>query len=204
MMHKKHPYMRFALLILAVGSLLGACSSETEKPIAAVSIGNTLPTIQLLSTSGEIADSKTLFKNKVVILNLWATWCPPCRKEMPDLIRLSELLPKDKFLVVGLSIDNNLEDVQSYMSEMNIPFPMFWDTGGQKIASPILKSFRYPETFIFNRKGVLVEKVTGIFPWASPEVIAILEEIQRTDKVPKPAKGVSALSTGGLKPKSSS
>jgi hypothetical protein len=123
---------------------------------------------------------------------------------MPDLVRLSELLPKDKFLVVGLSIDNNLGDVQKYMSEIDIPFPMFWDTGGRKIASPIFKAFKYPQTFVFNRKGVLVEKVLGIFPWASPEVIAILEEIQRTGKVPKPAKNASASITGSLKPQPSS
>ena len=195
MMHKQHPYMRFALLLLAVGLLLGACSNEVEKQATSVNIGDTLPAIQLLSISGEVIDSKPLFKDKVVILNLWATWCPPCRKEMPDLVRLSELLPKDKFLVVGLSIDDNLEDVQKYMSGIDIPFPMFWDTGGQKIASPIFKAFKYPQTFVFNRKGVLVEKILGIFPWASPDVIAALEEIQRTDKVLKPTKGFSASTT---------
>jgi len=154
--------------------------------------------MQMLSTSGEVTDSKVLFQDKVVILNVWATWCPPCRKEMPDLVRLSELLPKDKFLVVGLSVDNNPEDIQSYIKEMNIPIPMFWDAGGQHIAGPVLKAYRYPETFVFNRKGVLVEQVVGIFPWASPEVIAILEEIQRTDKVLKPDKNLSASTAGSL------
>lgn len=196
--------MRFSLLLLAVGSLLGACSSEIEKQPTSVDIGDTLPAIQLLSTSGVVTDSKPLFKDKVIILNLWATWCPPCRKEMPDLVRLSELLPKDKFLVVGLSIDNNLEDVQKYMDGIDIPFPMFWDTGGRKIASPIFKAFKYPQTFIFNRKGVMVKKVLGIFPWASPEVIAKLEEIQRTGKVLKPAKNASASLTDNLKPQPSS
>ncbi len=195
MMHKQHPYMRFALFLLAAGWLLAACGDETVKQPVSVSIGNPLPAIQLLSTSGEVVDSKALFKDKVIVLNLWATWCPPCRKEMPDLIRLSELLPKDKFLVVGLSIDNNLEDVQKYMSGIDIPFPMFWDTGGQKIASPIFKAFKYPQTFVFNRKGVLVEKILGIFPWASPDAIAALEEIQRTNKVLKPTKGFSASTT---------
>ncbi len=195
--------MRFMVILLLVGLLLGACSSETEKQTTTVSIGSALPTIQLLSTSGQITDSQSLFKDKVVILNLWATWCPPCRKEMPDLIRLSELLPKDNFLVVGISVDNNLDDVQSYMNKMKIPFSIFWDAGGQKIASPILMSFRYPETFVFNRKGILVEKVTGAFPWASPEIIAILEEIQHTGKVPKPVKSVSSRLTGDPKSKSS-
>ena len=157
-----------------------------------------MPAIQLLSTSGEITDSKALFSDKVVVLNLWATWCPPCRKEMPDLVRLADLLPKDQFLVVGLSVDNNLEDVQNYIKEMNIPIPMFWDAGGQSIAAPILKAFRYPETFVFNRKGMLVERVVGTFPWASPKVIAVLEAIQRTDKMLKPDKDLSASTARSL------
>jgi thiol-disulfide isomerase/thioredoxin len=199
MVYKEYRYIRFTLLLLVISWLLGACSSnETAKQSESVSIGNPLPAIQLLSISGKITDSKALFADKVVIFNLWATWCPPCRKEMPDLVRLSELLPKDKFLVVGLSIDNSLEDVQSYIDEMNIPFPMFWDTGGQQIAAPILKAFRYPETFVLNREGVLVEKVTGIFPWASPEIIAVLKDIQRTGKMPNPDKNLSASTAGGI------
>jgi len=185
---------RFTRLLLTIGLLLGACSNETGIKPVSVGIGDTLPAIQLLSTSGEVIDSKTLFKDKVVILNLWATWCLPCRKEMPDLVRLSELLPQDKFLVVGLSTDNNLKHVQDFMSEIDIPFPMFWDTGGQKIAVPIFKAFGYPETLVFNNKGVLVKKVTGIFPWASPEAITMLKEIQRTG-----SEAVSASTTGSLK-----
>jgi len=174
--------LRLATAVLAA-SLLLSCS-ETSKPEASVSIGSPLPDIQLLTVSGKIEQSRSKFSDKVVVLNLWATWCPPCRQEMPDLIQLSKLLPEDKFVVAGLSIDNSLEDVQSYIGEMNIPFPMYWDVGGQQLAVPIFKAFRYPETFVFNRQGVLVEKVTGAFPWASPEIVSILESIYSTGKIP--------------------
>ena len=174
--------LRFAAAIMAA-SLLLSCS-EADKPQATVAKGAPLPDIQLLTVGGKIEQSRTAFSDKVVVLNLWATWCPPCRKEMPDLIRLSKLLPPDKFVVAGLSIDNSLEDVQSYINEMNIPFPMYWDVGGQQLAVPVFKALRYPETFVFNRQGVLVEKVTGAFPWASPEIVSVLESIYNTGKVP--------------------
>ena len=169
------------LLIIALMLGLSACTEEAA-PIAKT--GEKMPPFQLHSITGEVVDSQKLFAGKVVVLNAWATWCPPCRKEMPDLVRLSKLLPADKFMVIGLSVDNSLEDVKNFVSEQNVTFPMYWDEGGSKIANPILRTFRYPETYILNADGVIVEKVAGAFPWASPDVIAILKVIQRTGNIP--------------------
>jgi len=177
------------VLLLAVMGGLSGCGGEEAVPIATK--GEKMPPFQMLSLSGEMVDSQKLFAGKVVVFNAWATWCPPCRKEMPDLERLSQLLPADKFIVVGLSVDNNLEDVKAFVREQNVTFPMFWDEGGSKISNPILRSFRFPETYILNAEGVIVEKVAGAFPWASPEVIAILKVIQKTGKIP-PAEGEAA------------
>ena len=171
------------VMLLAVLLGLSACSDEA---VPTAKIGEKMPSFPIMSLSGEVVDSQKLFAGKVVVFNAWATWCPPCRKEMPDLVRLSKLLPADKFMVVGLSVDNNLEDVKAFVSEQNVTFPMYWDEGGSKIASPILRSFRFPETYILNAEGVIVEKVAGAFPWASPEIIAILKVIQKTGKVPAP------------------
>lgn len=176
------------LLVMLLG--LSACSEEAA-PVATK--GEKMPNFPLMSLSGEVIDSDKLFAGKVVVLNAWATWCPPCRKEMPDLVALSNLLPADKFLVVGLSVDNNLADVKTFVDEEHVTFPMYWDEGGAKIANRILKSFRFPETYILNADGVIVEKVAGAFPWASPEIISILKVIQRTGKVPAPEEPAAAL-----------
>lgn len=170
------------LTILCLSAFITACSADQETAIAKK--GSMMPNFKMQSLSGEIVDSQTLFAGKVVVLNAWATWCPPCRQEMPDLVRLSKLLPADKFLVAGLSVDNNLEDVKNFVSEEKVTFPMFWDQGGSSIASPIFKSFRFPETFVLNAEGVIVEKVAGAFPWASPDMIAILKVIQKTGAIP--------------------
>jgi len=168
---------------LLLSTLLTACGSGSEQ--ATASKGAELPPLQMQSLiSGETVDSKPLFADKVVILNLWATWCPPCRQEMPDLVRLSKILPADKFIVVGLSVDNSLDDVKNFVAEQKVSFPMFWDKGGEKIAAPIFKSFRFPETFILNRHGIVVEKIAGTLPWASPDTVSALKAIYETGELP--------------------
>jgi len=167
---------------LIAASLLTACGADSGQGTA--SKGAVMPPLQMQSLSGEMVDSKALFAGKVVILNAWATWCPPCRQEMPDLVRLSKILPADKFLVVGLSVDNSLDDVKSFVAEQKVSFPMFWDKGGAEIATPVLKSVRFPETFILNRDGVVVEKIAGTLPWASPETVSALKAIYETGKLP--------------------
>ena len=147
-----------------------------------------MPTFQMQRLDGKAVDSHTQFAGKVIILNVWATWCPPCRKEMPDLVRLSRLLPSNKFTVIGLAADNNPDDVRAFIKDQHIPFPIFWDKGGKQLAGPQLGVFKYPETFIINRRGVYVEKIIGGFPWASPRTVAILNSIYKTGKIPEPSK----------------
>jgi len=167
-------------------TVLSGCSDnqvntlpEKDKP---------MPSFSMLSLSGGKVSSTELFKDKVVVLNIWATWCPPCRDEMPDLVKLSTMLPQDKFLVVGLATDKNLQHVQGFVKEHGVSFPIYWDDGGKAIAADVLGVTRYPETFVLNRKGILVEKVVGGFPWAAPQMRKILTAIYETGGVP-PAKG---------------
>ncbi|OIO74125.1 MAG: hypothetical protein AUJ57_02875 [Zetaproteobacteria bacterium CG1_02_53_45] len=167
---------------LLATALLAGCSNDTEQAIATK--GVKMPAFQMQSLAGDMVDSQQLFAGKVVVLNAWATWCPPCRKEMPDLVQLSRLLPDDKFVVVGISVDNNPDDVKNFVAEQKVTFPMFWDKGGEKIAAPIFKSFRFPETFILNREGVVVERIAGTLPWADPETVAALHGIYDTGKLP--------------------
>ncbi len=169
--------------MLALTVLLNACSEEQGPPLP--KIGGVFPELQLHSLSGENVNSSQLFADKVVVFNVWATWCPPCRKEMPDLIHLSRILPEEKFLVVGLATDSNEEDVQAYIREHGISFPVFRDRDGTTIAGPKLGVYKYPETFVLNRNGKVMEKVLGAFPWADPEMVKILNYIYTTGHVPE-------------------
>ncbi len=176
------------LVLLALGALLSACSAAGEQGGGLPVKGKAMPVFQMTTLDGKPVSSHSQFVGKVIILNVWATWCPPCRKEMPDLIRLSRLLPANKFTVIGLSVDNNADDVRDFIKEQNIPFPIFWDKGGKQVGGPVLGVFKYPETFIINRRGIYVEKVVGGFPWQSPRTVAILNSVYKTGEIPVPPK----------------
>lgn len=178
--------MKKLLAMMMLSAMLAACSAGGEQGGGSLPVkGKAMPEFTMQALDGKPVASHAQFAGKVTILNVWATWCPPCRKEMPDLIRLSRLLPSNKFTVIGLAADENSADVHAYIEKAAIPFPIFWDKGGKQVAAPVLGTFKYPETYVINRRGVLVEKVIGGFPWASPQMVAILNTIYKTGKVPE-------------------
>jgi len=181
--------IRYSLILVALAASLTACSAGDQQSASRLPVRDKpMPVFQMNTLNGKQLNSHDQFAGKVVILNVWATWCPPCRKEMPDLIRLSRLLPANKFAVIGLSVDNNGEDVRAFIKEHHIPFPIFWDKGGNQVAAPVLGVFKYPETFVINRRGIYVDKIVGGFPWASPRVVALLNYIYKTGHAPEPTK----------------
>lgn len=171
--------LRTTLICCAL--LLASC---VEPPAHVVQRGDALPEMQLRDLDGNVVFGDDLFRGKVVILNVWATWCPPCRKEMPDLLKLSQVLPSDRFIVVGLSVDQSLNDLRAYVKEHQLTFPVFRDPGGKEIAGPRLGIFKYPETLVVNRQGKVVTKVIGAYPWASKETVQALRYIGKYDNLP--------------------
>ncbi len=174
------------LFVLLWALFLGGCSGSGEGDTAATRLGKgaVFPELVMRDLSGGVGNSKELFRNKVVVLNVWATWCPPCRKEMPDLIALSRRLPAKDFLVIGLSVDEDLRVLQEYIDANGVSFPIYWDQGGRAIAADRLGVFKYPETFILNRDGVLVERVIGAYPWNAEETVNTLHYIAEHGKLP--------------------
>jgi len=104
-------------------------------------------------------------KNKVVFLNFWATWCGPCRMEIPDIIEINKELPDKDFVVVSVALDNKgtLEQVRSlvkgFAKQMKINYHIFLPT--KDIVSPYGDIPGIPTTFIIDRKGNIVEKIVG-------------------------------------------
>lgn len=104
-------------------------------------------------------------KGKVVLLNFWATWCPPCRMEIPDIIALDKELPNKDFAVVAVALDNkgNLEQIQElvngFAKSKDMSYPIFLPT--QDIISPYGDIHSIPTTFIIDRQGNIAEKIVG-------------------------------------------
>jgi thiol-disulfide isomerase/thioredoxin len=121
--------------------------------------------------------AKTLkdFAGKVVLLNLWATWCVPCREEMPALDKLESKLGGKDFAVVPVNIDKGgPEKAASFLKETGAAhLPLYTDPTGKMFAT--LKAVGMPTTLIIDRAGHEIARLVGPADWASPEALAVIE-----------------------------
>jgi thiol-disulfide isomerase/thioredoxin len=117
------------------------------------------------------------FKGKVVLLNIWATWCIPCRKEMPALDRLQASLGGPDFEVVPVSIDRGGRDaVSGFYAKTGIRnLAMYVDTSGQAVRT--LGAVGLPTTLIVNRGGYEIDRIIGPVEWDAPEIAEFLRRI---------------------------
>ena len=114
-------------------------------------------------------------RGNVVVLNLWATWCPPCVEEMPSLERLHRKLRSRGVVVLGVSVDENASAFEEFLRDFRITFPNHRDPTGE-IAGRY-GTHRFPETYLINREGRLERKVIGAYQWDSPEILFSLTHL---------------------------
>ena len=115
------------------------------------------------------------FKGKVVVLNFWASWCPPCVTETPSMIRLQQYIASRNGVVLGGSVDEEPAAYTQFLKDHNINFPTFRDPT-KKIALDYGTSV-YPETYIIDRHGKIARKIIGEQRWDSPEMLAYFDAI---------------------------
>jgi len=134
--------------------------------------GSKVPSFTLVSLDGTQKWSLEDEKGSVVIINFWATWCPPCREEIPSLQKFYKTIvsqgnPHKKIKVITILYRDNPFSAIEFMKEMHYDFPVFKD--------PELKIARLfgvtgvPETYIINGEGVLLQRIIGPFDWDSPD-----------------------------------
>ena len=117
------------------------------------------------------------FRGKVVLLNIWATWCLPCRKEMPTLDRLEATLGSDDFMVLPLSIDRGgVERVKKFYSEIGVQHLAIYVDSSRK-ADSALGVFGLPATLLIDRQGRELGRLSGAAEWDAPEMIVFLKMI---------------------------
>ena len=110
------------------------------------------------------------YKGKVVLLNIWATWCPPCVDEMPSMEKLHQELKGEAFEILAVSIDaSGAKDVLPFMKKYKLSFPALTDTRGA--IKELYQTTGVPESIIIDKNGIIVEKVIGPRDWATPGAI---------------------------------
>jgi len=117
------------------------------------------------------------WRGRVVLLNLWATWCAPCRKEMPELDALQQKLGSPHFEVVALSLDRQgAETARKFLDDTKATnLKLYVDTTARALDG--LRAVGLPTTILFDREGREVGRLAGAADWASPEAVALMEKV---------------------------
>ena len=126
---------------------------------------------QLDAKPAKLAD----LRGRVVVLNFWATWCPPCVEEMPSLERLHQQMGARGVVVLGVSVDEDQEAYERFLREWKITFPTYRDPS-KKIAAAY-ETFMYPETYIIGADGRVARKIIGAQRWDGAEMTQYLREL---------------------------
>jgi peroxiredoxin len=116
-------------------------------------------------------------RGRVVVLNFWATWCPPCVAEVASLNRLHQQIAPQGGMVLGISVDEDASAYEKFLQAQQVRFPTYRDPS-KKISSRY-GTFMYPETYIIGRDGRIARKVIGPQTWDSPDWVAYLETLLR-------------------------
>ena len=118
-------------------------------------------------------------KGKVVLLNIFTTWCPPCREEMPSMQRLADQLADEDFLIVGVAEDDGgAPVVKAFGDELGVRFPLLTEPSGTVGQS--YKISGYPETFVIDRQGRQLARIIGPLQWDDPALVDDLRHLIRT------------------------
>ncbi len=122
----------------------------------------------------------TDLKGKVVILNFWATWCPPCVEETPALNHLQRYIQARNGVILGVAADEDPAAYEKFLREQGVIFPTYRDPATKENHSPIAQTYgtsMYPETYVIDRHGKIARKFIGFQQWDSPDMLAYFDSI---------------------------
>jgi len=140
------------------------------------------PDFSIVDLAGKTVRLSAL-RGRVVLVNVWTTWCPPCREEMPSMERLYQQLRGPDFELLAVSEDDGgLEGVRRFAADLGVTFPILYDPERQ--VGTRYGVWGYPETFVVDRAGRIVERVIGPRTWDTPEQVAALRTLMRAGTTP--------------------
>ncbi len=170
--------IRRLLLFALLAPLLASCGGDGEagpRQFRSISAGDPAPAFAAATLDGDTLSLAEL-QGEAVLLNIWATWCVPCREEMPGLQRLHEELGAEGLRVVGVSIDGRAasRDVRDFLSSYGISFTILHDP--EERVTRAFRTTGVPETFLIDREGKIVRRWIGLFDPTSEETRASVSQ----------------------------
>lgn len=139
--------------------------------------GDAAPDFKLEDTNGNQVSLSGL-RGKVVLVNFWATWCPPCIEEMPSMERLNIAMADDNFVILAINTEKNGRSlVPAFLEKTPYNFPILYDGKGE--VQNQYGVYKFPESFIIRKDGTVDQKVIGPLDWSSARTIAYLKNLSK-------------------------
>ncbi len=159
-------------LLIALVALLIACNNAAEPApeVNKTAAVPTLPSMDLRTADGSYINLSSL-KGKKIFVNLWATWCPPCRAEMPGIQRLAGKVDSSKVAFVMLSLDEEFEAATRYAKQTKLNLPVYHPASG---LPTLFQTGGIPVTYIFNEAGELIFRHDRADNYDQPKFVEML------------------------------
>jgi cytochrome c biogenesis protein CcmG, thiol:disulfide interchange protein DsbE len=164
--------------IVVAGLLTGAVALARYGPdVQQVGVGARAPDFRAVDlATGDSVSLREHYRGAVTLVNIWATWCVPCRVEMPAMEKVYQSLAPRGFRIAAVSIDEGSpEDVQAFARELGLSFDILQDRSTK--VQQIYQTTGVPESFLLNRDGVIVKRVIGAQDWGSAVNRALIERL---------------------------
>lgn len=171
------PFRTALVALLLFASVLPAFA-KAERPQAppAVAVEGSAPApdFTLRDLNGDVV-TLSQFRGKVVFLNFWASWCPPCRAEMPSMERLNEVFADREFVMLAVNVEQGRRPVEAFLEQHSHSFPVLLDPDAK--AQGLYQVSRYPETFLIDTQGRVVEHFIGARDWSSVDFLKQIDAL---------------------------
>jgi thiol-disulfide isomerase/thioredoxin len=172
-------------ILLAIWLKLGQVFDTSEPPPAYAVMDYleknhflTMPGLEFRDLNEDKIDNEKFAKDKVYILNFWATWCEPCAQEFPSMVKLLERY-KGKMHIIAVSNDSTKDDIDTFAKAFNLngrdDLSLFWDKKME--LAKRLQVGKLPESFIFDKNGKLIKKIVGTRDWAAPDAFMYFDQL---------------------------
>ncbi len=158
-----------SLLLACLLLVFSGCYSGSRPP----RIGTVAPDFTVQDAQSKVTLSQ--FRGQIVVLNFWATWCPPCVEEMPSLVEMQRRMKAKGVTVLAVSMDVDDGAYRQFVKEHNVNLLTVRDPDQKSNA--LYGTFKFPETYIIDRNGVMRRKFIGAVDWTDPEITNFLSKL---------------------------
>jgi peroxiredoxin len=170
-----------AMFLMVAGSGMGSAAASDALPVADrafVKLGEPAPNFQLRDLNGHLITLSDL-RGKVVLLNFWATWCGPCRVEMPTMEQLYRMFPRKDFDILAVSIDaQGVAVTRPFQEEYHLTFPILHDADYR--VGLMYGARSLPMTFLVDRQGVVRHQIFGARDWGASEAQQLVQMLMKS------------------------